>query len=174
MMFEDNLSRAFLWICLALDGPRFFWIWINWTNQRIRRNSSQVVSYSEERKEWVFNAGKGSGRPGRLRETLIFQDFARVQRQSKTSQGENENICWFVDPGRPKRWFRGRQEIFEHLPTKMHRKETKLFIFDATSWSTEKLILNFKDDLTYGFAKTNLWGHCPCDRQDVARFCGGT
>ena len=34
-------------------------------------------------------------------------------------------------------------------------------------------MLNFKDDLTYGFAKTNLWGHCPCDRQDVARFCGG-
>lgn len=63
--------------------PSFFWEFGS-TNQRIRRNSSQVVSYSEERKEWVFNAGKGSGRLRETSETLIFNNDNQKHHKERT------------------------------------------------------------------------------------------
>ena len=107
----------------------------------------------------LFGRAKRVGlqRGQRVRETLIFKDLLdfflmrRVQRQSKTSQG---NSCRFVDLGRPKRWFLGRQRNFRAFSKADALEGNKDIHVDATSWSTEKLILNFKDHVTYGFAKT--------------------
>ncbi len=142
---------------MALDSFEFGSI------ERIKRNSWPQSAYSrsspirKSEKSGSSTRAKGQG-------DLDLQRFAwkllmrRVQRQSKTSQG---NSCRFVDLGRPKRWFLGRQGNFRAFSKADALEGNKDIHVDATSWSTEKLILNymldilnFKDHVTYGFAKT--------------------